>query len=116
MGCACLRDHRHPGSARGAGRPAPGRRRQDEFAGQPDAAGTDRRPNHLRFAHRHPFRLGESEPNADPDGDAKGVGLGQPLGNRGDQCAVDALSIANGDRVGITDGESESLRLALSRS
>jgi hypothetical protein len=114
MGGACLRDHGHPRSVGGAGRPAPRRRREDELAGQPDAAGTDGRPNHLRFAHRHSFRLGETQPNPDTDGDAKGVGLGQPLGNGGDQCAVDAMPITNRDCVGISDSESESLRLALS--
>jgi hypothetical protein len=105
MGRACLRDHRHPRSAGGAGSAAVGGRQPDEHRRQPDAAGPVGDPEWdlCTGRHTHPFgvRHCRRKRHANPDPKAVAHDVGEPGRDRDNQRLANSLPVAVSDDLGF---------------
>jgi len=117
MGCACLRGHRHPWPAGGAGGAAARGRRQGQLADQPDLAGTDARSELLR-AGGDPDAVHHGEPDAVADPNTVALRIGIALGDRRDQRLGQSMPIAHRhrDAVSVAERQREGVELAVARS
>ncbi|HEV2014182.1 MAG TPA: hypothetical protein VGR77_09910 [Candidatus Dormibacteraeota bacterium] len=119
MGGACLRDHRHPWSAGGAGRAPVGGRRQGSLAGQPDVAGTKRASERILRSDRDSIalRLGVGQRYRQSDGES--LRIGDPIGHGVHRRLANTLPVAHGhadaDANAVAERQRESVELALAR-
>lgn len=123
MGGACLRDHGHPGPARGPGGFAPGGGQQDGRAGEPYPAGAQRHPELRAVGNRHPLGVSLSQPQSYGKCDADHIAIGVRLcfGGGGHECVCDTLSqpesvfIGEPEQLGLAERQPASVALAFGR-
>jgi hypothetical protein len=120
MGRACLRDHRHPRSAGGAGSAPAGGGQQDEHRRQPDAAGSVGDPEwDLRACHHGNavglgYRRDKRHSHANPDPKAVAHYIGEPGGDRNHERLAHPLPVAVSDHLAIAQRQPKGVDVALS--
>ena len=114
MGRAGFRGHGHSRPPGRAGRPDPGRQRQNDGPVEPNPAATHAGPE-LPVGFLHAVRVGgrESQFDAHPNPEALGLRVSQPIGDGGHERVADPMPLTKPDSVRLAERQPQGIRLAI---